>query len=603
VTAVQEQLGLAFPVDEDAATRAAIVAELDETLFVEAGAGSGKTQSLVDRVVALVTRGGVPMREIVAVTFTEKAAAELRDRIRRALEQGATEGDARAREALDELDAAAVSTLHSFAQRLLTEHPIEAGLPPRVEVLDDIASQVAFEERWTRFIDRVLDDPALERALLLALNADTGLATLRTIALACNASWDLVEERMGPEPDPPPLATGELLVALDALGEHADACTDPDDKLLARLVELADWAERLRRAPDEYEQLRLLTEAAPRFRTSSGRKGNWPAPHDVGTVRAAVAAVRDQSVAVAKSVTEATVRRLAWEIAQFTLREADERRRSGRLEFHDLLVLARAVLRDPRHGWDVRRRLRARYTRLLLDEFQDTDPIQCDLAALLASDDPQARDRRWDELVVDPGRLFVVGDPKQSIYRFRRADIAAFLCARDAFGAEPRHLTRNFRTTRPVIEFVNHVFRDLIVAEDESQPEYVPLVPERDPAPTGPAVVLLGVDAHDDAPRADGLREREAADVAATIIAALAEGWTVARRGPDGADVWDACRLGDIAVLLPARTSLGPSRTRSTRPVSRTEPRPPRSSTARVKCATCSSCCRPSTIPRTSSRS
>ena len=83
-----------------------------------------------------------------------------------------------------------MSTLHAFAQRLLTEHPIEAGLPPRIEVLDDIASQVAFEERWTRFVDQLLDDPALERALLLALNADTGLATLRTIALACNANWD-----------------------------------------------------------------------------------------------------------------------------------------------------------------------------------------------------------------------------------------------------------------------------------------------------------------------------------------------------------------------------------------------------------------------------
>ncbi len=442
MTAVQEQLGLSFPVDEDTATREAIVADLDATLFVEAGAGSGKTQSLVDRVVALVTRGGVPMREIVAVTFTEKAAAELRDRIRRELERHAITGDPLAREALDELDAAAVSTLHSFAQRLLTEHPIEAGLPPRVEVLDDIASQVTFEERWTRFIDRVLDDPALERALLLALNADTGLATLRTIALACNANWDLVAERMGPEPDPPPLAAADLLVALDALGAHADACTDPDDKLLGALVELADWADRLRRAPDEYEQLRLLTEAAPKFPTSSGRKGNWPAPHEVGTVRGAVAAVRDLCASVAKTVTEATVRRLAWEIAQFTLREADERRRSGRLEFHDLLVLSRAVLRDPRHGWDVRRRLRARYTRLLLDEFQDTDPIQCDLAALLASADPQARDRRWDELLVDPGRLFVVGDPKQSIYRFRRADIAAFLRA-------PRRVRRGTAAPHP----------------------------------------------------------------------------------------------------------------------------------------------------------
>src|SRR5262245_64213364 len=104
VTAVQEQLGLAFPVDDDAATRAAIVDDLHDTLFIEAGAGSGKTQSLVDRVVSLVMRAKVPMREIVAVTFTEKAAAELRDRIRRELEHCAGEGDEAARAALDELD-------------------------------------------------------------------------------------------------------------------------------------------------------------------------------------------------------------------------------------------------------------------------------------------------------------------------------------------------------------------------------------------------------------------------------------------------------------------------------------------------------------------
>ncbi|MFI5054546.1 MAG: UvrD-helicase domain-containing protein, partial [Acidimicrobiia bacterium] len=122
--------------DEDLATRAAIVDDLDHTLFVEAGAGSGKTKALVDRVVALVTVRDVPMREIAAVTFTEKAAAELRDRIRRELE-GVTGNDDRvvanrAAAALDELDGAAVATLHAFAQRLLAEHPIEAGLPPRV---------------------------------------------------------------------------------------------------------------------------------------------------------------------------------------------------------------------------------------------------------------------------------------------------------------------------------------------------------------------------------------------------------------------------------------------------------------------------------------
>ena len=123
----------------DAAERTLVQTRLDETLFVEAGAGTGKTSALVGRIIELVTVGGangpVPMRSIAAITFTEKAAAELRDRVRRALEAGARDPQAtddardRCRAALDELDGAAVSTLHAFAQRLLSEHPIEAKLP------------------------------------------------------------------------------------------------------------------------------------------------------------------------------------------------------------------------------------------------------------------------------------------------------------------------------------------------------------------------------------------------------------------------------------------------------------------------------------------
>ncbi len=268
-------------------------------------------------------------------------------------------------------------------------------------------------------------------------------------------------------------------------------------------------------------------------------------------------ALRDDLVpAAVRRVGVAAARRLVWELARFTLREAEARRADGRLEFHDLLVLSRALLRDPDHGVDVRRRLRARYTHLLLDEFQDTDPIQCDVAALLASGDPAAATQPWDAIVPEPGRLFVVGDPKQSIYRFRRADIGAFLRARQAFGARAVQLTRNFRSTAPVIEFVNSVFGELIRAEEHSQPEYTALDAQRDPPPVGPAVVLLGTEPDEERTGADALREAEAADVAAVIATALREGWSVARRAGDGGVTWEPCALGDICVLLPARTSL-----------------------------------------------
>jgi ATP-dependent exoDNAse (exonuclease V) beta subunit len=555
-----------FEPDPDAAARVAVAGRLDTTLFVDAGAGSGKTQSLVSRVLALITVAGVPMREIVAVTFTEKAAAELRDRIRRELEQRAratTDPSVRERAllALDELDGAAVSTLHAFAQRMLGEHPIEAGLPPRVEVVDEIASQVAFDERWTRFVDRMLDDGALERPILLGLNAGLDLDKLRDLAIACNANWDLAAARMHPEADPPPLGLGALLHEARSLGALAAECRDPDDLMAAQLEALAAWAERVDRAPDEYEQLHLVVALAggrPKLGTNAGKKPNWArASCDIDTIRSRVTALREEAQALAQRVTEATTRRLAWEIARFTVEEARERQRAGRLEFHDLLVLAREMLRDRAHGHSVRARLRDRYTRLLLDEFQDTDPIQWDIAALLSSGDPGAADGAWDTVTADPGRLFVVGDAKQSIYRFRRADIASFLRARHAFGAVPEHLTRNFRTVAPVIAFVNHVFGDLITATPDSQPAYVPLEAERPAPPAGPPVTLLGAVAHDDAPKADALRVREAADVVATIRHAIAEGWSVERRSPGREPVWEPCRPGDICVLLPARTSLG----------------------------------------------
>jgi ATP-dependent exoDNAse (exonuclease V) beta subunit len=563
MTQIQFDLDGDGVLDADEAARAAIVEERGATLFVEAGAGSGKTRALVDRVVALTTLAGIPMREIVAVTFTEKAATELRDRIRRQLEITAqvaadTQARERARAALDELDGAAVSTLHAFAQRLLVEHPIEAGLPPRVEVGDEIQSQVAFDERWTRFVDRLLDADDLQRTLLLGLATGLTLDKLRALAVACNANWDLVATRMHAEPDPPPLEPAAFVAQLRAVCALAAHSRDPEDLMAVQLAVLDEWLDQLAQAPDEFEQLRLLDAlgSRPKVRTRIGRKENWADTGGVDPVRDRLAAAIEQGQQLAHQVSEAAAKRLAWSLAQFTVEEAHERRRAGRLEFHDLLVLARDVLRSPDHGWAVRQYLRERYTHLLLDEFQDTDPIQCEIAALLASADPDAGDRAWDEIVVDPGRLFVVGDPKQSIYRFRRADIAAFLGARHAFGSEPRHLTRNFRTVAPVIEFVNATFGDLIAAAPDSQPEYVPLTAVREAPPAGPAVVLLGTDAHTDGARADELRAREANDVAATVLTALRDQWPVARTAPDGTTTWEPCRLGDFCILLPARTSL-----------------------------------------------
>ena len=256
-----------------------------------------------------------------------------------------------------------------------------------------------------------------------------------------------------------------------------------------------------------------------------------------------------------REVQEAVLQVLASSLANFTVRGAQDRRCDGRLEFHDLLVLARAMLRDPNSGPAVRAALAGRYQRLLLDEFQDTDPIQAELAVLLASDDPAAGQKDWWTVDIEHGRLFFVGDPKQSIYRFRRADIAMFLKARDELIGASEQLTQNFRTGRPIVEWVNATFGSLIQAVHDSQPAYLPLLPVRDAPAAGPPVAFIGTE-HDAKLNANELREAEAADVVGAILRAMREHWPIGEQGPDNSDTWRSARWSDIAVLLPARTSL-----------------------------------------------
>ena len=255
---------------------------------------------------------------------------------------------------------------------------------------------------------------------------------------------------------------------------------------------------------------------------------------------------------------DAALRQLARRIAAATAEAAQARRAEGKLEFHDLLVLARDLLTDAGHGAAVRNALHQQYRRLLLDEFQDTDPIQIELAVRIAAS--RAGDAAdWADVPVPPGSLFLVGDPKQSIYRFRRADIATYLRAQQRIG-NPVILAANFRTTQPVLAWINHVFGQLISAEDGTQPAYLPLQACRPGTPAGPAVVILGAGIHPGKPSAAELRAREAAEVASAVHTAIAGRWQVTdQRHPANGQTgrrWRDVQLNDIAILVPARTTL-----------------------------------------------
>ncbi|MGQ0479732.1 MAG: UvrD-helicase domain-containing protein [Pseudonocardia sp.] len=268
---------------DDSAHREEIAHSTAETLFVNAGAGSGKTTALVSRVASLVVDDGVRLAEIAAVTFTEKAGAELRDRLREKFERIRGSGGpaaARAAVALDDLDGAPIGTLHSFAQRILTEHPVEAGIPPLIEVLDEVGSSVAFDERWNGLQTDLLDDDSVARPLLLAMAAGMKTAHLRSLALALGRDWDLIDERIL-HTAPPTLAMPSLdscLARARRLLDDRALCTDPEDKLLPKFDRLVEMVEQFDRAADEQTRLAVLHEIGSHSFPRVGQKGNWRRP-------------------------------------------------------------------------------------------------------------------------------------------------------------------------------------------------------------------------------------------------------------------------------------------------------------------------------------
>ena len=550
-------------VSGDNGARLAIRDDHSRSFTVEAGAGTGKTTALVGRVVSLIA-AGEKIQHIAAITFTDAAAAELRDRVRLALEAAVSEDDGSTtstverdlcREALEHLDDASISTLHGFAQRILAAHPLEAGLPPTFDVVDETEAAIELDGRWGDFEASLLDDVSLEATLLTAHALGIRLESLRDIAEELHRKLERlggakIHERPLPRID----GARGVLACIDDAVARVDECSDPDDKLAVHLAGLVEYRDDLRRAVETaggqevpLEVLELLA-GGPKLASTGGQKGSWGGHAD--DVRSLCRRAEGARSAFVDAARTAVLHTLGARAVAFVRDYAADRRSDGRLEFQDLLVLAVEVLRD---NPDVLAAARDHYRILLIDEFQDTDPLQVDLALLLSSSEPPVRDRPPTGAGIEAGRLFLVGDPKQSIYRFRRADLEVYAAAAGREDLEKLSLTCNFRSVPGILTFVNEVFEHLLEgAESGVQATHVDLEPSRS-ATEGvalPVRVIGGLHEGKIGP----IREREASEIAALIGRMKRERWKV-RDGSEG-HLRDA-ELCDVAILLPTRTSLG----------------------------------------------
>ena len=494
----------------DAPARRAIVADLDETLVVEAAAGTGKTTELVNRIVRILASGRAEVRGIVAVTFTEKAAGELKLRLREALDlarSDALPGEAELlNQALQSLEEAHVSTIHGFCAELLRERPVEARVDPLFTVLTESQAQRFFDQAFGSWIQAQLQDPreGVRRALRRSIwqgfgnvaREDTPIDRLR------RAAWDLAQWRdfdgAWTRPAFDRIGGIDRLIAqlheFAALTESPSYAKDtlyldtaPARHLAAEIAMQRSFREsRVPGAQSEEEadydgwEARLVDLSRDR-NFSRLRHGRGPG-YKTGVPRQRVIDAYDALKPALDGFRMHADADLAAALQQELSGAIDKyeelKTRSGALDFLDLLLKARALVRG---NSDVRRGFHARFTHIFVDEFQDTDPLQAEILLLLASSEPEQDD--WRSVVPVPGRLFIVGDPKQSIYRFRRADVGIYrdVCERLVkAGALPVKLTTSFRSVPQIQACVNAAFAPLMTGDAVTlQADYVPLSPHR----------------------------------------------------------------------------------------------------------------------------
>ena len=555
----------------DGTERERIRYSLEESLLVEAAAGTGKTRELVARIVNVLATGGSRVDQVLAVTFTEKAAGELKLRLREELERarhdltgpGADRHDdpaARLRyieHAVAHLEEARVSTIHGFCADLLRERPVEAGVDPQFDVLAE--AERTFGRAFDAWLQQTLANPpeGLRRALRRRPARGFGeqASMERPTDRLKKAATVLTEWRDFPAPWRRETFERKAII----------------DQIVAHLIDFAELVERVsnRRGDRLYLDVRpalLVTRAIrahdqlrPRRRDYDGieaslvelatnrnfinpRAGSG-AQYGDGVSRAAVVKQHRKVVDVLRNFRRVADADLA-ALLQGELRApmatyAALKREAGRLDFVDLLLEARDLVRDTD---DVREAFQRRFTRIFVDEFQDTDPLQAEILLLLAADDPTERD--WRRVRPAPGKLFIVGDPKQAIYRFRRADLGVYQHVKTQLqnrGVAVVTLTTSFRAAPSIQRLVNRAFAPLMSrgGGQALQAEYVPLSPYRDEADDQPSIIVLPV------PRPYGMRrvaasaiERSLPDAVGAFVSWLVteSGWQVTERLPSSED-------------------------------------------------------------------
>ena len=462
----------------DRKAREKIIKEIDRNILVEASAGSGKTSSLIHRMSALIKSGKFRVNEIAAITFTRKAAIELKERFQQKIEDSFRETEDEKekgylREALSNLEQCYLGTIHSFCARLLRERPIEAGLDPEFTELDDLDDTLLKEEAWERYMLnlKIEESPSLIYLEELGIKPSELADCYKTVCT-------FPEVKPAFQASPKPNLKEAIKEIISFSDEASQYIPDEEPKMgYDKLQEAVLSVKRMKGFYDyvkeDYNKIKLLENFSKAEKVTLNR---WTSKEKAKEYRDALV------LELQEKVIDPTLQQ--WreycyaDTIKFVLPAVEYyhelRRRVSMLNFQDLLLKTSCLLRDYP---EVRQYFQQKYKCLLVDEFQDTDPIQAEIIFYLTGQD--VYEKNWQKLIPRPGSLFVVGDPQQSIYRFRRADIAIYNLVKkliEKSGGEVLKLQTNFRSLHSIGSYLNPIFEELFSSgQGKFQAVYSPM--------------------------------------------------------------------------------------------------------------------------------
>ncbi len=460
---------------KDSLARKKIAEELSVSFFVEAGAGSGKTYCLVERMVNLIRSGSAKMGRIAAVTFTRKVAAELNERFQIGLEEALIKGGpenekGNIREALLDLEQIFIGTIHSFCAKILRERPVEAGVDPGFTEIEEDQDLSLAERVWAQYLEnaKLKDDSNLKFIQDIGIRA----SDLKEIYFKFIQYPDV--EIVAEVVDKPDFKDTKKAIA-ELLDFFKEVMPDvqPEkgwDKLQEMINKSISFVSSGYMDSDrKFAQLLGMLAKTPKI-----TQNRWPD----GNSKTYLEKMEKFQVEVIGPVLTSWKEYIHKPLTDFIIDGAEYyrewRRDHSILNFSDLLINTAELLRG---NGEVRGYFKKRFTHILVDEFQDTDPVQAEIILFLTGND--IAEDNWKKIKPAPGSLFVVGDPKQSIYRFRRADIDIYNLVKAVFdgrGGEVLDLYSNFRSLPFMQETVADVFKTILPGEETKyQAKYSPL--------------------------------------------------------------------------------------------------------------------------------